>query len=241
MKQARAVLLTALLLCSAGTVYGGGAREAKHLILPVLGYQSLNGEQIGVDYTAWIYLQLFDSTIVVNSSRRSERDARAPMFGLLYRYSPNRQYFGEVTIGVIHDKTTFGYKVEIPVYNFTSVVNTSVSRSNTTILNLDGGYRFQLPVKWVEPAARLGVGYAWRSVKFISPDDPSNTFQITSRIHDAANMLAARAGLDVTLWKESALVATGSLYYQQFYPSGVNTDPFGGFGWRMSFFPVWRD
>ena len=241
MNRTRAALLAALILLSAGAARGEGAREARHLILPILGYQSLNGEQTGLDYTARIYMQLFDSTIVVSSSTSGERDVRAPMFGLLYRYSPNQLLFGELTMGVIHDKTTFGYKVEIPIYNFTSVVNTSVSRSNTTIVNLDGGCRVRLPIKWVEPALRAGVGYAWRDVKFVAPDDPTNTFQITSHIHDAGSMLAARAGLDVTLWKESALVATGSLYYQQFYPSGENSNAFGGMGWRMSFFPVWRD
>jgi hypothetical protein len=249
LKLAQIVILALSFLGNPDTSSAEGARNARHVFLPFIGYQTMTGEQVGVDYTAGVGIVTLDTVIYAKATHSGTRYKRAPMFGVLYRYIPNERYYGEAMLAVIHDKSSRSYPFEVPLYNFVVRSRFGVERSNTTIGTLEFVNNLHSPANWLGLGVRGGVGMSLRRTRVTPPAAAGNEITVNARVRDAERMYIGRLGLDFTIWNGAQLVATGSVFYTRFIPVGGDTDPiipgpadpdpFGGMGWRLSFFPIW--
>lgn len=220
------------------------SRRSRFLFLPLLGYQSLDGEQIGFNYNYYEEINFggMDTIATASGTENSERNVRAPMFGLMYRFRPNYQLNCDATLAIIHDGTSNKHRIDISFFGFTTPLEASISRGNTVFGMLELGYNIPLPaslmginMKWLGLSVSGGLGYALRSVKV------HNDYQdyLTIDHKNSESMLSMRFSGDLTLWRQDQLVIMGSLFYTRFIPSDGDIDPFGGVGWRMAVFPIW--
>ncbi len=212
-------------------------KNARHMIVPFLGYQELNNEQIGYSYSRTYYTRL--DSFPIHIEKLDERSLNVPELGVAYRYSsPLRILKVELSISGIHDQVNFKYPVSFAAgsegYNIKS--NVFVSRTNTVVGGM--GMLVELPpynLKWFSPSLRVGGGYAWRD---ISVDGEYAWEEVDAPDADTIYML--RAGLDFTFWnKDNQFLIEGSGYYTHFIPANDELDPFSGLGWRISVFPLW--
>ena len=222
-------------------------RQAKHLLMPYLGYQALENEKMDFTYHAIFryYFAGVDTTFFVDSTLNQERNIKAPMFGLMYSFRPNHMINLDVAAAMIHDGKSYNYQVEIPIFDYSSVYDLYLIRGNTYFGCIDAGYNLPIPVKWFTMTLRGGGGYAWRKVKvrndYESSDSQEDDYGLIISIiqRNADALYVTRGGLDLTLWRKNQMIITGSLFYTYYTPTDSEIDPFGGIGWRMSFFPVW--
>jgi hypothetical protein len=236
----RTILLISVLsgLILPGWLRAEGAKDARHLLLPYIGYQFMNGEQVGASF----YYSTRDSynpdtLLVYSGSYAGERSVKSPVFGLLYRYRFNDRIHFEGSLATANDGKTLKYPVAIQYYNFNVISwELTVQRRNTVMASAGASYDLPIPKEWLGATLRAGVGYAWRKVKVKSslPD-------ATLNFSDAERMLTAKAGIDVTFWSQSFLVLQGGVSYTRFMPTKSGVDPFGGIGWQFSVFPVWSE
>jgi hypothetical protein len=218
-----------------------GAREARHLIIPFIGYQVLNGEQRGVDYMLAFVLPSPDTTLNYNGSSRGQNDIKAPVLGLAYRYMLNQRWHLEGTISFIEDHTERTYPVILEVYGYLQNRNIRVQQGNTTALTADVCYVFDTPYKSITAAGRIGAGWAWRSVTALweQPLTGVTGVKQSLKAFDPERLWSVRAGVDLVLWSETNLLIQGGVSYTQFIPINSDAKSFGGVGWRFSFFPIW--
>jgi len=220
------------------------SRRSRFLFLPFLGYQSMDGEQIGFNYDFYQEINFggLDTIATASGVENSERNVRAPIFGLMYRFRPNYQLNCDATLAIIHDGTSNKHRIDILLFGFTTPLDVSISRGNTVLGMLELGYNIPLPgsligfnMKWLGLSVSGGLGYAFRSVKV------HNAYQnyLTIDHKNSERMLSMRFNGDLTLWRQDQLVIMGSLFYTQFIPSDSDIDPFGGIGWRIAVFPIW--
>ena len=235
----RTILLISVLsgLILPGWARAEGAKDARHLLLPFIGYQFMNGEQVGAGYN---YTQRDpynpDTLLVYSGSYAGERSVKSPVFGLLYRYRFNDQIHFEGSLAIVNDGKTLKYPVAIQYYNFNVTRSeVTVQRRNTAMASAGASYDLPIPKEWLGATVRAGVGYAWRKIK-VKSSLPNAILNAT----DAERMLTARAGIDVTFWSQSFLVLQGGVSYTRFMPTN-GVDPFGGTGWQFSVFPVWSE
>jgi len=231
------IILTILtLLTIAATASAEGARESRFLILPYLGYQAMDGENVGYAFTARLHHIYFpDSITYISGSGSGERSINAPVFGLAYRYCHNKLFHCELALAIIHDGTTLKYPISYyDEYERSRQCELTVERKNSLLGSLDLVYTLPAPVRWFDIGIRAGGGYAWRRIKV-----RTSSFAVDGSSDDAKGMILSRAGIDLTFWKDKQLVFQGSLFYIHFIPTNTEVDPFGGLGWRMSFFPIW--
>ncbi len=220
------------------------SRRSRFLFMPLLGYQSMDGEQIGFNYDflyEWSYGGL-DTIFTASGTKNSERNVRAPMFGLMYRFRPNYQLNCDATLAIIHDGTSNKYRIDVSYFGRTIPYDVTISRGNTILGMLELGYNIPLPaslmginMKWLGLSVSGGLGYALRSVKVYN----DNQSLLTIDHKNSESMLSLRFGGDLTLWRQDQLVILGSLFYTRFIPSDSDIDSFGGVGWRMAIFPIW--
>ncbi len=209
-------------------------RNSRHVIMPFVGYQMMNGEQVGYDYES--YLIFPDTTI--SESRRVDRDSQYPVVGAAYRYNFKPPFFAELSLGVILNGETITHAGSYTIWTFPVRFNIATSRSNTYIAAISGAGSFNLPVKWLTADVHAGVGYAWRdinvnpSLEFMKPD---------IKIVDTEQMLQVNGGFSLNLWRNDLISLKGGLHYTQYLPLDSDIDPFGGIGWQFSLFPVWSN
>lgn len=221
----------------------GNSRLAKHTLLPIVGYQYLNGEQRGIDWDLSFRTDqgfgYADSTFYYDGSFRGSEDLEPPTLGLLYRYRYDDKILFQGSAVVVQDRARFTYPLILEFFGFTQRDQIVIERSNTTWLNVGGGYEFKTPLSWITGLAQLDLGYAFREVKRDRAVSERQGSSLKVKILEDENMFTVRGGVDLTLWKNNNLLLQGGLSYAQFFPMESEADPFGGFGWRFSVFPVW--
>ncbi len=215
-----------------------GSRGAKHIILPIIGYQNLNDEKIGFNYFNEFYDPIFNQYNRVEIDSTARRSVTSPVLGVLYRYSPLRQIHAELSLSAIHDAENLRYDIRYlrnEETGYTSSSTVEVSRSNTVVAAVDLILTPPLssPVR-LTPGLRLGGGYAWRKIT-VSTRGMSET----ASAMDADAMWALHAGIDMTLWSEKNFLIEGSISYTRLIPIDGDSEPFGGIGWKVSVFPIW--
>ncbi len=221
----------------------GSSRQARHTLLPIVGYQYLNREQRGLD---WSYnfqvgeeFGYTDSTLFFSDSYRAEDDFKPPVLGLLYRYRLNEQIALQASAAIIQDRANFTYPMIYEFFGFTVRNQISIERKNTNWLNGGVAYEFTTPLSWLSGLAQIDLGYAFRSIKREKSNfDYEGSTLKTTWIEDD-KLFTIRGGVDMALWNSENLLLQGGISYAQFFPMESKADPYGGFGWRFSVFPVW--
>jgi len=226
-----------------------GARYAPHLILPLLGYQSIDNEMINLTYNVYfkIVIENIDSLeMSYEGSETTEHSFNSPMLGFVYRFRPNHNLNVDATFAMLHDAASFKYIASFPIFEYsTETLEMTVKRSNTLFGALDVGYNIPLPMKWLGVSVSGGSGYAYHKIESEDHHEKSTNGNI-SVIADVVNtnkqndgMLLFRGGLDLSFWKNNHLIIMGSVFYTQYQPSNSDKDPFGGIGWKLCLFPIW--
>ncbi|MCF7811263.1 hypothetical protein K9N50_09790 [bacterium] len=226
-----------------------GARYAPHLILPLLGYQSIDNEMSKFDYDIHfkIVIENIDSLEMYrDSSETFERSRKSPMLGFTYRFRPNHSLNIDATFAMLHDAATFKYKASFPIFDYsTETYEMTIKRSNMLFGALDLGYNIPLPMKWFGLSIIGGAGYAYRKIESedIHQSGQIGNIYIEADIvntnEQADGILFYRGGFDLSLWKSDNLIIQGSIFYTQYQPSDSEIDPFGGIGWKLCLFPIW--
>jgi len=220
-------------------------RRARHIILPLIGYQGMNGEKIDFSYNCEVRVNWagMDSTFLSDSTISRERTFEAPMFGLIYRYRPSYDLNCDLTLAVIHDGQSWNHTVIMDVYGNSQILPISISRGNTVFGNAEIGYNLPIPIRWFGLSVNAGLGYAYRKIKVQNQweyySNRTGSLRLTTENSDAESMLMLRFGGELVLWRQNQMVILSSLFYSQFIPTNDDTDPFGGIGWKMCFFPIW--
>lgn len=219
------------------------ARNARHIVMPFLGYQTYSGEELSASFDLTQTSRFFPGTIF--SWRREftgQQDIRTPAVGLLYRYRLLPNWGIEATAGVLHSKKTFLYSTNLNVFDFTQRFTMTVAHGNTTFGTVYGCYLPPEPAPWISLSFKGGGGFAWRS---ITTSQGGESFQagtytrIVYSTDDAKQMALATLGIDATLWGGEVLLMKIGVHYVQFFPVGSKGSPFGGIGWSVGFFPMW--
>jgi len=221
-----------------------GSRQSRHLIMPMMGYQALNSENMSFTYNAAFHLHFsgIDTVFYTSGTYNRERNVNEPVFGLVYRFRPSYQFNLDLSLGVIHDGGSQIYEAIIDLWGYKTVEKLSISRSNTTFGTADIGYNLPIPIKFLGLSVSGGIGYAWREVKSKNDryeEDNLGTYTLTTSHLDAESIYLLRAGVDLSLWKSNQMVVMGSVFYTHFMPTDDAIDPFGGIGWKLMIFPIW--
>ncbi|MDP8229118.1 MAG: hypothetical protein P9M15_06670 [Candidatus Electryoneaceae bacterium] len=240
MKKLLQIIVILLILVShiaATEISDPNVRDAQHLILPFLGYQILDGEQLGYSFSTVIPSELWGDT-TISASGTYTHDTKTPVLGITYRYRPIPNFFTELSIASFLDGQSFTYPAEYSYRGYSQIVDITVSRSNTAFVGLDVVGVIPIPLKWFSVNGRVGGGYAWRDVK-VKLDEQYAALASSVESIDAKRMYLVRGGLDFSLWKSNLLMLQGSITYSQFIPTDSDLDSFGGLGWQISIFPIW--
>ncbi len=239
--------LTLILLSISTLVFAAeqipSAKEARHILMPFIGYQILNGEEVGVEYTLTQTSSFFPDTVFTWSQHiTGERNAKAPVLGFSYRFKITPQYGCEAIAGVIHDQITLNYPSALEVYGFTQRWDVKVTRKNTSFLTVGGFLMLPNLVNWLDISTKVSIGYAHRS---ISTNRGGTTIASGTVTHttfgfdDAKNLFVWNIGADFTLWRSDLLLLRGGLMWNQYEPIGADVKSFGGIGWQVNLFPFW--
>ncbi len=215
-----------------------GSNGARHMILPYVGYQTLDGEEIGYDYSYQYYDDIFNGFHNVDTSGTLERNTNAAVLGLLYRYTPSSLYYGEFSLYTIHDGKNLDHNIRYILdyggFNYTQRTTVEVTRSHTKVAEMNFALTPPTSLNWLTIAIRIGGGYAWREIKHTSKFEN----EVVS-IPDSDAMYVIKGGLNLTVWSKKNFIIEGSMFYSNFFDVDGNNDPFGGLGWRVSLFPIW--
>lgn len=216
-----------------------GARYSRHLILPFLGYQSMNGEKTSFGYFTSFTFQHPDTTFTFQDDIPGERDVRAPSFGLTYRLRLSHQLNLDASFAVIHDGITQQYDAKVTTYGYTVLYPLYLRRSNTMITTFGAGYNVPLPkqLQFLGINVWGSAGFAWRNIEVTN----NNDIDITTSHTTANRMMVGRIGAEAMLWNGNMMMLMGSVFYGQFIPTDSDIDPFGGIGWSLALFPMWID
>lgn len=222
----------------------GNSKQARHTLLPIVGYQYLNGEQRGIDWNLDFHTGensgFPDSVFHYSGSYRDEDDFSPPALGLLYRFRYNERLLFQASGVVLQDRKNFSYPMFYQFFGFTARTRIEVERRNTSWLNCGAAYEFNTPLKWLTGLAQIDLGYAFRDIIRQRNDlenDNSSSFNV--KIVEDDKMFSLRGGVDMTIWRQENLILQLGVSYAQFFPIENDVDSFGGFGWRFSVFPVW--
>ncbi len=222
--------------------------NAKHILMPFVGYQTMNGEQSG--YTLSLHIpgsaQTLFQDIDVNQSKTFEKDQKFSVIGGIYRYRIHSLFYTDLSFGMILNKKTVAYPITFQILNQSSRFDIPVSRSNTLYSGLDlvskMPYTLKLLGTVLNANARFGGGLSWRSIK----NTGRNAYQgldgtyLNLEINDAEQLPYFRGGVDFSLFRSEMLVLNVTVLYTQYMPMESDGDPFGGIGWQFSLFPMWR-
>ncbi|MBC8465987.1 hypothetical protein H8D57_03080, partial [bacterium] len=184
------------------------ARTSQHLIMPFIGYQTLNGEKTGFNYS-FGYIDYFETSIdTVDRIGEYERDIYTPELGIVYKYNPIDLLSLELSLSTVHDKVSIRYPIIFESRGFNNKEIISISRRNTMISSLTVLLNLPSPVKTMKPSIRFGGGYAFRD---ITMDNPGYYLDEKIEAIDAKELYVYRAGIDLSIWSKSNFIIEGSL------------------------------
>jgi len=209
-------------------------RGAKHMIIPFIGYQTLDGEEVGYIYSDIFYDFLNDTLVDIEAAGSGERNVYVPELGITYRYMPADLLTAELSLSAIHDQDKLEYQIHYEVNEISEKSRISVQRKNTIFTSLSLIVNFRTNVNWLAPSIRLSGGYAWREISV-----KTHGYRDHASVSDANEFYIVRGGIDLSIWSNNNFLIEGSLYYTQFIPTDSDVDPFGGIGWRIGVFPIW--
>ena len=211
-------------------------KQARHLIIPFIGYQALNGEEVGYFYSR-DYLDpngaSYDS-VHVERSGSAERNVTSPELGIVYRYMPMDLIQAELSMSMIHDKTHFEYPVRYERRGYTERRQVNVERKQTVLSTMSLIVNVPDVWDWLKTSFKLTGGYAWR--EFVIEEGWT---QEISGVTDSKEMYVGRAGVDLSYWAGKSFLMETSIYYTAFIPTTGDNAIFGGVGWKVSVFPFW--
>lgn len=243
LKQVVIILLLSISGAAFAAEQVSSAREARHLLTPFIGYQILNGEEVGANFTLTQTSPFFPDTVFSWSQLMTgERSAKAPALGFAYRYFANPIIGFEATAGVIHDQTTLNYPAALDVFGFTQRWDVNVMRQNTAFLTAGGFYLLPKLRNWLDISLKASIGYAQRSITTNRGGTTIASGTVTTTtfdFDDTEKMLSWSAGADFTLWRGDLLLLRGGLMWTQYSPIGADVSKFGGLGWQINLFPFW--
>lgn len=214
-----------------------GSLGARHMILPFVGYQALDGEEIGYQYSDKYYDPIFDTYNEIEITGTNERNTNAAVLGLLYRYTPSTLFFGELSLYSIHDGKNLTHNIRYTrdeEIDYTYRTFVKVSRSHTRVAEFNLALTPPTTLKWLSAAIRIGGGYAWREITSTTGSQSETVI-----IPDSDSIYLVKGGINLTFWSKKNFIIEGSVFYTNFYDASGDNDPFGGLGWRISLFPIW--
>lgn len=243
MRAVPALLLIAALLFGASQTVAQdqdqdppGVKGARHVVLPYVGYQMINGEQVGYNYSDLYYDFDTETVATKDLSERNEVDESIPELGLTYRFVVTNLISAELALSTLENKDVHEYPVSYDASYYTQRSKVSVSKGNTTKLTGGAIVNVPCPIQWLAPAVRVNFGYAWRDVKATSPRPNETVGSI-----DASDFYVLQGGVDLSIWSDKNMLIEGSMFYTLFMPTDSDLDSFGGIGWGMRVFPVWSN
>jgi len=211
-------------------------KQARHLFIPFVGYQTLDGEDVGFFYST-IYYERNGSNIdsfYVDRSGSDERNVTSPEIGIAYRYMPMDMIFAEVSLSTIHDKTNFEYPVRYEQQGYTVRRQVKIERKQTSISTVSLIFNAPEFWDWLKLSLKVSGGYAWRQAEIKDVLDRE-----IIGVTDSKEAYVARGGLDLSYWSGKNFLLETSLYYTSFIPTSGENANFGGLGWKVSVFPIW--
>lgn len=211
-----------------------GARGARHMVIPFLGYNVISGENVGYTYEDMYYDIIADTIAFHNEAKTLEHKSRVPELGLTYRYIANDLLTAEVTLSTVEDKTNFDYLVRYDASYYTQRSTVTVSRTNTTKFVAGVTVNVPMGIDWIQSAVKLNGGYAWRDIKATS----ERRTEVVGFL-DSEDMYIAQVGLDFGFWTKTNMIIEGTVYYTQYIPTDSEIDPYSSIGWGIRVFPLW--
>ena len=215
------------------------AKNARHTIMPFIGYQILDGEQMGFSFSYEVFDPVGLVLVSVNDEDHYESNSKSPEMGLIYRYqTPINMFSIEAGLSLIHDAKNYtrSYLVNFGAYSQAGQV--FISHRNTMISSLS--FKIDVPtgVKFLSSSIIIGTGYGKRN---ISGNLDFDYYNRVLNITDSEELLMSRFGLETSIWNKDNFLLKGSIYYSQMMPLDERNDPFGGIGWSFGFFPIWSE
>jgi len=211
-------------------------KQARHLFIPFIGYQTLDGEEVGYFYSTTYYERVgstIDSFYVARSGS-AERNVTSPELGITYRYMPLSLLYAELSLSTIHDKTLLEYPVRYEQQGYTVRRQVNVERKQTSIATMSMILNIPDVWDWLRSSLKVSGGYAWRAIEF---EDGQG--REAMGVTDSKELYVARAGLDLSYWSGKNFLLETSISYSAFIPTSGENATFGGLGWRVSVFPIW--
>lgn len=212
-------------------------RRARHVLMPFIGVQTIDGEKVGFSYVNQFWDFSLRDTVYINVSETGQYSKTVPELGLIYRYMPTGVLGAELAISAIQDETELEYSYLIDIFGGYSLPDEIiVSRQSTVASSACLLLNLPVPVRWITSGIRIGGGYAWRNIT------TKTNLGLTSSKPDyieASETFMLKGGLDFGFWSSNNFLFQTSISYTRFFPQGDDLDVYDGFGWRVSFFPIW--
>ncbi len=222
-----------------GSVSVPMAKNARHTIMPFIGYQILEGEQMGYEFSYEVFDPVSNELVSVSDDDQYEHDSKSPEMGVIYRYqTPLNSLSIEAGISLMHDADNYrrSYLIDFGAYSQTGEI--LISHKNTMISSLAFIIDIPTGIKFLSSNIIIGGGYGKRKISGNLDFEYYNRYL---NITDSAELLMTRFGLETSLWHKDNFLLKGSIYYSQMMPLDERNDPFGGIGWRFGFFPIWSE
>jgi len=215
------------------------AKGARHTLMPFVGYQILEGEQMGFKFSVEVFDPVSFVLVTVNEDRQFEHDSKSPEMGLIYRYqTPIRMLKVEAGISLIQDAENYSRSYIIDFGEYTQSGKINISHRNTLVSSLSLVFDIPMGMDGLSSSIFIGSGYGKRSITGnLDREFVENNLTIT----DSDELIMARVGLETALWNKENFLLKGSIYYTQMTPMDGRNDQFGGIGWSFGFFPIWSE
>ncbi|MBT3232431.1 MAG: hypothetical protein HN356_06400 [Calditrichaeota bacterium] len=212
-------------------------KQARHLIIPFIGYQTLDGEEVGYTYSTTYFERVGNSidSFYVERNGSSERNVTIPELGISYRYMPLDLLHAELSLSTIHDKVHLEYPVRYEQQGYTVRRQVLVERKQTSLSTMSLILNIPDVWDWLRSSLKVSGGYAWRVI-----DYEAGQGREAIGVTDSKELYVARAGLDLSYWSGKNFLLETSISYSAFIPTSGENASFGGLGWRISVFPIWN-
>lgn len=215
-------------------------REARHSIIPFLGYQATYGDQAGLDYSLQVEDPNFPGEVFGSSySSHWKFDRKSPVVGLQYRYRITDAISADATVTFFQDRQSRKATSSISAYGYSLAKPIFVLRGNTTAWTIGGSYRLSTPLEWLNADLHGAIGFAYRSLSHRWEWEDTQGYNAVATVTDPTDIFVVRLGADANLWKSDFLVLQGALDYWLYFPNGSGNSSYSGVGYRFGIFPLW--
>ena len=214
------------------------ARDARHTIMPFIGYQILDGEQMRFKLSDSFFDPVSLTFFSVDEDQQFETNAKSPEIGIIYRYkTPLNMLMMEAGVSLIHDAENYKRSYIIQFRDYTDSGSIIINHKNTMVYSLAMIVSVPTGLRWLTSNLSVGGGYAKRDINASLGFEPgpNTSFEIS----DSKELLMTRIGLEFALWNKEKFLTKGSIYYSNMSPLDDRNDAFGGIGWSFGFFPIW--